>query len=68
MTKKKAAPQTTAKTDAKAGDAALPTHDGTDTVDQAAEDGRAERMKTMTPDVQTTAAGQTATASEPKKG
>ena len=63
MTKKK----TTAKPAAKS-DAALPTHDGTDTVDQAAQDGRAARMATMEPDAQLPAHGETATVSKAKSG
>ena len=63
MTKKK----TTAKPAAKS-DAALPTHDGTDTVDQAAQDGRAARMATMEPDARPATTGQTATVSKASGG
>ena len=64
-TKKKTAakPATT-----KASPAALPTHDGTDTVDQAAQDGRAARMATMEPDAGPKARGQTATVSKASGG
>ena len=62
MTKKKSP----AKPDVKAS--AMPTHDGTDTVDQAAQDGRAARMATMAEDRVPKDTGQTATASKASKG
>lgn len=69
MTAKKTAAKAPAKApDTKPGTAAMPTHDDTDTVDQAAQDGHAARMATMAPDEAPKAAGQMATVSGAQKG
>jgi hypothetical protein len=66
--KKAAAKPAATKPETKAGTAAMPTHDGTDTVDQAAQDGAKARLETMAPDEAPKGAGQSATVSGPKAG